>query len=103
MGMKRASMILVLLMVVSLAMAVVFMRRPSLWSLMPSWLSGGLATAFNVGSQEQAANVEFISAWALCFGVIFIVWVAVMVIWRSKGSWRNQSPPYRDGGRRRHR
>jgi hypothetical protein len=75
---------LVLLVAVSLAMAAVFIRMPALWPLMPAWLSHGLASAFNVGSQEQAADVEFISAWVLCFGVLAAICVVAMATRRNR-------------------
>lgn len=84
MNIRRASAMLVLLVVVSLGMAAVFIRMPTLWPLMPAWLSHGLASAFKVGSQEQAANVEFISAWVLCFGVLVAIWVVAVAMRRRR-------------------
>lgn len=69
MKIKRASTVLMVLAVMSIPMALAFMRTPALWPLMPDWLGQGLAKAFNIGSQEQAADVEFLSAWVLCFGL----------------------------------
>lgn len=73
MSVKWMGGILMLVVVVSLVMAVAFMRIPALWPLMPAWLIQGFMALFDVRSQEQAANVEFLSAWVLCFGFVVLV------------------------------
>jgi hypothetical protein len=84
MNIRPTSAMLALLVVVSLGMAAVFIRMPTLWPLMPDWLSHGLASALKVGSQEQAANVEFISAWVLSFGVLVVIWVVAAAMRRRR-------------------
>jgi divalent metal cation (Fe/Co/Zn/Cd) transporter len=84
MNIRRASSMMVLVVVVSLGMAAVFIRIPTLWPLMPALLSDGIASAFKVGSQEQAANVEFISAWVLCFGVLVAIWIVAVTMRRGR-------------------
>ena len=67
----------------SCAMAVVFVRTPALWPLMPTWLGDGLMVVFKVKSQERASEIEFLSAWLLCLTLCVAIVAAASVVRRS--------------------
>lgn len=83
---KRAGAMFAFLVAVSLLVAGAFIRLPTFWVLMPSWLNQGLARILNldVELQEQAANAEFLSAWVLCFAVLAATCVAIAAIRRKR-------------------
>jgi hypothetical protein len=65
---------------VSLVMAMVFVRAPALWPLMPMWFSDGVASILAVKTQEQDANAEFLAAWIWCFAFLAVLAFTALLV-----------------------
>lgn len=73
--------------ILSFGLAMIFIRVSSLWPLMPDLLSVFVSQFFNIETQEQAANIEFFTAWVFCFLILIFVAFAILIItffWGSK-------------------
>ena len=87
MNAKRLGIALVLVTAISFAFAVVFVRSPDLWPLMPGWMNDALGFLFQVHTQEEENSFEFLSAWLLSFLLLVVIVGTAAVAW----CWRNRS------------
>lgn len=86
MAVKRAVGTGGLIALASCVMVAVFMRVPALWFLMPRWLGEGLMSVFAVESQEHVNDIEFLSAWLLCFVTLLAIVIVISVMRRKDAS-----------------
>ena len=81
---RQAAMVLAISAVMSIVVAMIVVRIPLLWPLIPAWLGNALANLFDIKSQEGAADIEFFSAWLLSFVVLVLALVATIFARRQR-------------------
>jgi glucan phosphoethanolaminetransferase (alkaline phosphatase superfamily) len=75
---RQVAMVLAIFALISIIVAMIVVRVPSLWPLIPEWLGNALANLFDTKSQERAADIEFFSAWLLSFVVLVLALAATV-------------------------
>lgn len=87
MNSKRLAISLLSATLISFAFAVVFIRTPDLWPLMPEWMYDTLGVFFKVHTQEEASTFEFLCAWLLSFFFLVVMDAVMAFAWR----WKRRS------------